>query len=385
MTCDIILSNEIVNNSGVYSVWKGIGYMNKIKAAIIFGGRSNEHEVSIQSAKSVISNINADKYDLHLIGITRQGEWRLFDGDVDNIESWIEMSRPIVLPPDPSYRGYFLTEEPQKIYKLEVAFPVMHGTYAEDGTIQSVLELAGIPYVGPEVLSSAVAMDKVVAKQVCGFNGIPQCKFCSCTAYEWSNNKDGIIAELENELGYPIFVKPANMGSSVGISKAKNREDLINAIDTAFVFDRKIVAEEFVDGREIECAVIGNDECMASVPGEVVSAKEFYDYEAKYDDSFDSATFIPARLEKGLLEDVRKLALKTYKVLNCRGLCRIDFFVTKSDNKILLNEANTLPGFTKISMYPKMMINMGISYSELIDKLFELAVENAQSKNRIHF
>lgn len=359
--------------------------MNKINAAIIFGGRSNEHDVSIQSAKSVISNINTDKYNLHLIGITRQGEWRLFCGTANNIESWLDMSKPIILPPDPSYRGYFLTEDPQKVYKLDVVFPVMHGTYAEDGTIQSVLELAGIPYVGPEVLSSAVAMDKVVAKQVCGFNGIPQCRFCACTAYEWNNSRNDIVAEFENELGYPIFVKPANMGSSVGISKAKSREDLIKAIDKAFLFDRKIVAEEFVDGREIECAVIGNDECTAAVPGEVVSAKEFYDYEAKYDDNFDSATYIPAKLENGVLEDVRKLALKTYKVLNCKGLCRIDFFVTKSDNKILLNEANTLPGFTKISMYPKMMINMGISYSELIDRLFELAIENAQSKSKIHF
>lgn len=359
--------------------------MNKINAAIIFGGRSNEHDVSIQSAKSVISNINQDKYKLHLIGITRQGQWRLYKGAADGIESWLDNSEPLILPPDPLYSGYFLTGDTNRVYKLDVAFPVMHGTYAEDGTIQSVLELAGIPYVGPEVLSSALAMDKVIAKQVCGFNDIPQCKFCSCTVYDWNGKKDGIVSDFERELGYPIFIKPANMGSSVGISKAKNREELIKAIDTAFLFDRKIVAEEFVDGREVECAVIGNDECMASIPGEVVSAKEFYDYEAKYDDKFDSATYIPANLDDVTLENVRELALKTYKVLNCKGLCRIDFFVTKSDNKILLNEANTLPGFTKISMYPKMMINMGISYSELIDKLFELAIENAQSKNKIHF
>lgn len=359
--------------------------MNKINAAIIFGGRSNEHDVSIQSAKSVINNINRDKYNLHLIGITRQGQWRLYKGTADGIEAWLDNSEPLVLPPDPFYGGYFLTGDSNKVHKLEVAFPVMHGTYAEDGTIQSVLELAGIPYVGPEVLSSAVAMDKAVAKQVCGFNGIPQCKFCSYTAYDWSNNKDDIISEIEKELEYPVFIKPANMGSSVGISKAKNREELIKAIGTAFLYDRKIVAEEFVDGREIECAVIGNDECMASIPGEVVSAKEFYDYEAKYDDNFDSATYIPAKLDAATLENVRNLALKTYKVLNCKGLCRIDFFVTRSDNKILLNEANTLPGFTKISMYPKMMINMGISYGELIDRLFELAIENAQSKNKIYF
>lgn len=359
--------------------------MNKINAAVIFGGRSNEHDVSIQSAKSVISNINSDKYNLHLIGITRQGQWRLYKGTTDGIESWQDNSEPLILPPDPLYGGYFLAGNPETVHKLDVAFPVMHGTYAEDGTIQSVLELAGIPYVGPEVLSSALAMDKVVAKQVCGFNGIPQCKFCSCTLYDWNNNKDGIISDFEKTLGYPIFVKPANMGSSVGISKAKNREELAKAIDTAFLFDRKIVAEEFVDGREIECAVMGNDECIASIPGEVVSAKEFYDYEAKYDDNFDSATYIPAKLDSVTLENVRELALRTYKVLNCKGLCRIDFFVTKLDNRILLNEANTLPGFTKISMYPKMMINMGISYGELIDRLFELAVENARSKNKIHF
>ena len=359
--------------------------MSKLNAAIIFGGRSNEHPVSIQSAKSVIQNVDTNKYSLSLIGITRKGEWKLYNGIADDIESWESNSTPIVLPPDPSYKGYICLDEPSVVHHIDVAFPVMHGTYAEDGTIQSVLELAGIPYVGPEVLSSAVAMDKVVAKQVCGFNGIPQCKFCSCDAYEWNKDQEAIITEFENELGYPIFVKPANMGSSVGISKAKDRDSLILAINEAFRFDRKIVAEEFVDGREIECAVLGNDECMASIPGEVVSAKEFYDFEAKYDDNFDSAIYIPAKIDEEILNNIRTLALKTYKVLNCKGLCRIDFFVTKKDNTILLNEANTLPGFTKISMYPKMMINMGMTYSELIDKLFDLAIENAKSKSAIEF
>ncbi len=359
--------------------------MSKLNIAIIFGGRSNEHSVSIQSAKSVISNIDKEKYNLHLIGITRQGQWRLYGGDADSIESWQENSKPLILPVDPTYKGYFLPETPGAVYTIDAAFPVMHGTYAEDGTIQSVLELAGIPYVGPEVLASAVAMDKVIAKQVCGYNNIPQCKFEGFSSHEWANERGAVIKRLEENLGYPIFVKPANLGSSVGISKAKDKDALIEAVDNALKYDRKVCAEEFVKGREIECAVMGNEECMASVPGEVVSAKEFYDFEAKYDDNFDSAIYIPAKLEPEILEEIRRLAIKTYKTLNCRGLSRVDFFVKDGTDEILLNEVNTLPGFTKISMYPKMMINMGFTYSQIIDKLLELAMENAENKNKIQF
>lgn len=359
--------------------------MSKLNAAIIFGGRSNEHDVSLQSARSVITHINADKYELHLIGITRKGEWKLYKGAPEDIESWESNSEAIALPPDLSYRGYFLINKPETIHKIDVAFPVMHGTYAEDGTIQSVLELAGIPYVGSGVLSSAATMDKVIAKQICGYAGIPQCRFVSVEKCEWKKASQAITDEIGSELGYPVFVKPANMGSSVGISKAKTREALIAAIDEAFRFDRKVIAEEFIDGSEIECAVLGNNECMASIPGEIVSAKEFYDYEAKYDDKFDSATYIPARLSEEKLDEVRTLALKTYKTLNCRGLARVDFFVTKKDFKVLLNEVNTLPGFTNISMYPKMMINMGMTYGELIDKLFELALENYKEKSEIEY
>lgn len=359
--------------------------MSKLNAAVIFGGRSNEHDVSIQSAKSVIQHINADKYDLHLIGITRKGEWRLYNGKVESIEAWEAESDVIVLPPDPSYQGYFLINEPEKIHKIDVAFPVMHGTYAEDGTIQSVLELAGIPYVGSGVLSSAATMDKVIAKQICGFAGIEQCRFMSAERNEWKSCAQKIIDELEAELGYPMFIKPANMGSSVGISKAKSRESLVRAMNEAFRFDRKVIAEEFIDGSEVECAVLGNTECVAAVPGEIVSAKEFYDYEAKYDDKFDSATYIPARFSTEKLDEVRELALKTYKTLNCRGLARVDFFVTKKDQRVLLNEVNTLPGFTNISMYPKMMINMGMTYEQLIDRLFELAIDNYNDKSETEY
>ncbi len=359
--------------------------MSKLNAAVIFGGRSNEHDVSVQSAKSVIKHINADKYTIHLIGITRTGEWKLYKGVADDIEEWENNSEAIALPPDPSYKGYFLINNPEKIHKIDVAFPVMHGTYAEDGTIQSVLELAEIPYVGSGVLSSAVVMDKVIAKQVCGYAGIPQCRFMSTEKSEWFKDAKRIVTEFEAALGYPMFVKPANMGSSVGISKAKDRDDLIEAINEAFRFDRKIIVEEFIDGTEIECAVIGNDECMASIPGEIVSAKEFYDYEAKYDDKFDSAIYIPARISPEKIEEVRSLALKTYKTLNCRGLARVDFFITKKDSRVLLNEANSLPGFTNISMYPKMMINMGMTYEQLIDKLFMLALENYSDKSKIEY
>ncbi len=356
----------------------------KLNAAIIFGGRSNEHDVSIQSAKSVIKNINTEKYNITLIGITRKGQWRLYRGIADNIELWEEDSEAIVLPPDPNYKGYFTLSAPDNIHTIDVAFPVMHGTYAEDGTIQSVLELAGIPYVGSGVLSSAVTMDKVIAKQVCGYEGIPQCKFRYAERYLWEASPENVISDFE-ALGYPIFIKPANMGSSVGISKAKTRDELITAINEAFRFDRKIIAEEFIDGDEIECAVMGNDNPFAATPGEIVSAKEFYDFEAKYDDKFDSAIYIPARIDNDKLEEVKALAIKTYKTLNCKGLSRVDFFVTKKDKSVLLNEVNSLPGFTKISMYPKMMINMGIAYNEIIDRLFELAIENHNDRNRIEF
>lgn len=361
--------------------------MSKPNAAIIFGGRSKEHDVSIQSAKSVIKNINTDKYNIHLIGITRKGEWKLYNGTAEQLENWESNSTKIVIPPDTSYNGYFCIDTPEIIHKIDVAFLVMHGTYAEDGTIQSVFELAGIPYVGCGVLASAATMDKVIAKQICGYNNIPQCKFCSATKSDWLNDSDKILNNFESELGYPIFIKPANMGSSVGISKAKNRDELIKSINEAFRFDRKIIAEEFIDGREIECAVIGNDECTASIPGEVISAKEkeFYDYEAKYDDKFDSEIQIPAKLSEDKLNEIRALAIKTYKTLNCTGLSRVDFFVTNKDSRVLLNEVNSLPGFTKISMYPKMIINMGIPYDRLIDKLFELAIENYKDKSKIEY
>lgn len=359
--------------------------MSKLKVAILFGGRSNEHEVSIQSAKSVISNLDRSKYELYIIGITRAGEWRLFNGDPAELENWLGNSESITLPPDPTYKGFFKTSAPDKVYKLDVVFPVMHGTYAEDGTIQSVLELAGIAYVGSEVLSSATTMDKVFAKEICGYNNVPQGKFIGISHFEWNNSKEEIIANAEKTLGYPIFVKPANMGSSVGINKAKTKDALIDAVEEAFRFDRKVVLEEFIDGREIECAVIGNDSPEAALPGEIVSAKEFYDYEAKYDDKFDSAIYIPAEIGQEKLEEVRALAVKTYKVLNCRGLARVDFFLRRKDGKVLLNEVNSLPGFTKISMYPKMMINMGLTYSELIDRLLSLAIENAADKAKIHF
>ncbi len=359
--------------------------MGKLNVAIIFGGRSMEHDVSIQSAKSVINNINVEKYNIHLIGITKKGEWLRYNGTADCIENWEKDSEPIILPPDPTVKGYFTKCEPSVIHKINVAFPVMHGTYAEDGTIQSVLELAGIPYVGSGVLSSAVTMDKVIAKQVCGYMGIPQCKFDYTEKSEWVSDYDGIITRFEASLGYPIFVKPANLGSSVGISKAKDRIELKKAIDDAFRYDRKVIAEEFVDGREIECAVLGNDFLLASLPGEVVPAKEFYDYEAKYDDGFDSPIYIPAHISEEKLEEVRQLAVRVYRTLNCRGLSRVDFFMRKSDGVILLNEVNSLPGFTRISMYPKMMINMGIPYDELVDRLLSLAIENFEDKGKLEF
>lgn len=357
----------------------------KRNVMILFGGRSNEHDVSLMSVSSIIKNIDTAKYNLHLIGITREGIWKHYQGDAADLTHWQNSSEPIVFPADPSYGGYFPYSCPQEIHKIDVAFPVMHGTYAEDGTIQSVLELAGIPYVGSGVLASALAMDKVAAKQICAQNHIPQCDFDSIEKYQWLEDKEAVLQKLENRFSYPVFVKPANMGSSVGINKAVSRESLMKAIEEALRYDRKVIVEEFIRGREIECAVLGNAHPKAAIPGEVFSAKEFYDYAAKYDNSLGSTTRIPADIPQPKIEEIRRIAIQAYQALGCKGLSRVDFFLTDADQRVLLNEVNTLPGFTSISMYPKMWIAMGMSYSELIDTLLELAIEEANDKNQLQY
>ncbi len=347
-------------------------------ALVIFGSDSSEHDVSCVSACSVIKNIPADKYDTVMLGITKDGKWYLYEGDVDLLpeDKWVDSGKitPAVLSPDSNDRGLIVFGENgvRKIH-IDVVFPVLHGKNGEDGTIQGLFELAKIPYVGCGVLSSAVCMDKAFANAMADFAGIKQAKWLSVKKSEYPKIKNDFIEKCASYLGFPIFVKPANAGSSVGISKAKNASELEKAIDFAFGFDSKLVLEEAIVGKEVECAVLGNGEPAASCIGEIAPCNEFYDYEAKY--QADSGLFIPARISDEEAEKVRAAAINVYKALDCRGLSRCDFFLRESDGEVYFNEVNTIPGFTSISMYPKLFGAVGIEYGELLDRLFTLAEE----------
>lgn len=349
----------------------------KLKVAILFGGKSGEHEISLVSASSIIDNIDRDKYELYLIGITKEGHWRYFSGESERIKNgkWEEESKPLVFPGDPSYGGFILMEDPTKVYNVDVVFPVLHGPCGEDGTIQGLLELSEIPYVGCDVLSSSVGMDKIMAKRVFEAMGLPQGDYIGLLREDIQEDLEKAIAIIEDSFPYPVFVKPANMGSSVGISKAKDREGLIQALKLAGKYDKKIIVEEFINGREIECAVLGNYRAKASILGEILPSKEFYDYHAKYQDGGESKLLIPAPLTPQKEKEIGELALKAYEALGCSGLSRVDFFLEKESEKVYINEVNTMPGFTEISMYPKLWETGGISYSDLIHNLIELALE----------
>jgi len=354
----------------------------RLNVAILFGGQSGEHEVSLESATSVINNIDLERYNLYLIGITKSGQWRYYDGDVSKIVTgeWEKESKPAVFPGDPSYRGFFLTEDPSKIYPIDVVFPVMHGPHAEDGTIQGLLELANIPYVGCGVLASSTAMDKAIAKVIFAAHGLPQGDYMVVLKHSLKEDLDEVLEEIEHKFTYPVFVKPANMGSSVGITKAHNRDELVEGLKKAAKYDRKIVVEEYINGREIECAVLGNNDPKASILGEIIPSNEFYDYHAKYRDGGKSRLLIPAPISDSKSKEIQEIAIKAYKALDCSGLARVDFFVDKENEKVYLNEVNTMPGFTQISMYPKLWEATGIPYSKLIDCLIELAQERFKEK-----
>ncbi len=359
--------------------------MDKKRIAVIFGGKSSEHSVSEVSAAYVISQIPKDKYDIYMLGITKSGRWLLYDGSIDSVRdgSWVknENNRTAFISPDPTVGGItVLTEGGSNIIKLDCVFPVLHGKNGEDGTIQGLLDLSGIPYVGCGTLASADCMDKIVTNIIFQYNGIDQADFSWFNITDYRNDPESIIAKTEKELPqYPVFVKPANAGSSVGVSKANSRKELIAAIEKAANEDDRILIEECIIGKEVECAVLGNNYPVASVPGEIAPAAEFYDYDAKYNNA-DSKLFIPARISEELMEKVKTSAVKAYKALNCSGLSRVDFFVTE-DGRVLLNEINTLPGFTSISMYPKLMAESNIPGSKLIERLIELAYERAGVKN----
>ena len=353
--------------------------MEKRSIAVIFGGKSSEHEVSRVSASYVISTIPRDKYNVYTIGITKGGRWLLYSGDVSAIAdgSWEkdENNRTAFIAPAPSLSGMVVIyPDRTEIIKLDVIFPVLHGKNGEDGTIQGIFEMSGIPYVGCGVLASAACMDKAVTNILLEKFGIDQAAYTWFYSYEYEKDPAGVIAKIEKELPeYPVFVKPANAGSSVGVSKAHDRDELVKAIEIACAEDSRIVVEENIVGHEVECAVLGNNEPIASVPGQIAPASEFYDYDAKYNNAA-SELYIPARISEELMEKVRQTAIKAYTMIGCSGLSRVDFFVT-DDGRVLLNEINTLPGFTSISMYPKLMAESGYKGEALIEALIKSAFE----------
>ena len=352
--------------------------MDKKKIAVVFGGKSSEHEISRISATYVISQISKEKYDIFTIGITKQGKWLLYTGDTEAIKdgSWEndKNNKTAFIAPAPSVHGMVIMSEGKcETVRLDVIFPVLHGKNGEDGTIQGLFEMSGIPYVGCGVLASADCMDKVTANIIFAALGIDQAAFTWCYSHEYHRSPADCVNKVEKALAYPIFVKPANAGSSVGISKANNRAELMTAIETAAKEDSRILFEETIVGKEVECAVLGNERPFASTVGEIAPASEFYDYDAKYNNA-NSLLFIPARIDSEAIEKIRETAVKAYCAIGCKGLSRVDFFVTE-DNRILLNEINTLPGFTSISMYPKLMEKSGIGGRELVEKLIELAFE----------
>jgi D-alanine-D-alanine ligase len=360
--------------------------MTKLKIGVLFGGRSAEHEVSLVSAASVINALDKSKYDVVPIGITKDGRWLSAVNAIQLLKdhSPIEQLPEHVLLPDPRKQSLVNVSGafPQNAQKVDVIFPVIHGTFGEDGTIQGLFELADIPYVGAGVLGSAVGMDKVIAKQLLENAGIPVAPGVAFLYSQYQAKPKNYIVEIERKLKYPCFVKPPNQGSSVGISKAHNRKELIAAIAMAGEYDRKILVEKAVKHpREIELSVMGNDRPVVSLPGEIVPSNEFYDYDAKYVDG-KSAAHIPAKLPKTLIKKLQACALKAYAVLDCAGMARVDFLVQKN-GKIFLNEINTLPGFTSISMYPKMWEASGVSYTELLDKLIGFALERHEQKKKL--
>lgn len=351
---------------------------NKLKVGIVFGGRSAEHEVSLQSAKSIIEAIDKDKYEVVLIGIDKKGKWFLNENsnfllnaaDPKNIRLLESQAQLAVSPGEEKAQLVNLSAN-QPLDKLDVVFPVLHGPFGEDGAMQGLLKVVDIPFAGPSVLGSAVSMDKDVMKRLMRDAGIPNADFVTLYKHQLAKiDYEAIVAKL----GSPLFIKPANMGSSVGVNKAGNREEFFTHLETAFQFDVKVVVEKFIKGREIECAVLGNEEPEASIPGEILAHHEFYSYEAKYIDEKGASLKIPAELSEEMIRKVQEVAIKTFQVLCCEGMGRVDMFIT-GQNEIFVNEINTIPGFTKISMYPKLWEYSGLPYKTLITRLLELAIQ----------
>ena len=353
--------------------------MRKLNVCVLFGGISPEHEVSLRSAESVLHNLDPEKYNIYPVGITKDGDWIHFGGtDYSQLPDGTWLSHPenrrATIPP---IRGQGLLRfEGDCVVReqIDVVFPVLHGENGEDGAMQGLLQMAGIPYVGPHVAESAVAMDKTLTKLVADNAGVPQAAWLLIRSSELPARMEQLLQKVEERFCYPVFVKPAGTGSSVGVSKTMDREQLEQALLKAGEFDDKILVEEFIHGREVEVAVMGNETPVASICGEIDSGAEFYDYDAKYVTD-TSVAYIPARIDEETAEMVREQAIKIYRAIGCKGLSRVDFFVTYEENRVVFNEINTLPGFTSISMYPKLFAASGIPYGELLDQLLELALE----------
>lgn len=357
--------------------------MKKTRVGILFGGQSAEHEVSLQSAKNIIASLNREKYEPVLIGIDKTGRWHLQEESTYLLHA----ENPKLIALNKSSDAVSLTpwksdaniHSKQGSQGIDVIFPVLHGPLGEDGTVQGLLKLAHLPFVGAGVLGSAVGMDKDVMKRLLRGAGIPVGKFL---VVKDSEKKSLSFAAIQKQLGVPFFVKPANLGSSVGVSKVHSEAEFDKAIHDAFSYDTKILIEEYIEGREIECAVLGNDAPEASVAGEIVPTHEFYSYDAKYIDEDGAKLIIPVSLPDATLKEVQELAVNAFKVLCCEGMARVDFFLTK-DGKIFVNEINTIPGFTKISMYPKLWEASGVGYTELIDRLIQLAIERFEKEQKL--
>ena len=353
--------------------------MAKLNVCVLFGGMSPEHDVSLRSAESVLNNMDTERYNVFPVGIAKDGDWILY-GSTDYSKlptgQWLNCpeNRRAAISPIRG-QGLLIFEGDNVIREMiEIVFPVLHGENGEDGSVQGLLQLAGIPFVGPHVAASAVSMDKTLTKLVADNAGVKQAAWQLVRAAEVRSHMEQVITRLEGKFNYPMFVKPAGTGSSVGVSKAADREGLVRALSHAVQFDSKILVEEFIHGREVEVAVMGNESPVASVCGEIDSGADFYDYDAKYVTD-TSVAYIPARIPAEVEEFVREQAVKIYSAIGCQGLSRVDFFVTYEDNRVVFNEINTLPGFTSISMYPKLFAASGIPYSQIIDNLLKLAQE----------
>jgi D-alanine-D-alanine ligase len=357
----------------------------KIRVAVLFGGRSGEHDVSLMSARSVLSVLNPNKYEVTQVGITREGKWLTGEDVVGKFAGeTFEGLEPVIVSPDPSEAGLYVlrADRLEKLTDVDVFFPVLHGTFGEDGTLQGLFELADVAYVGAGVAGSSVGMDKGIFKDVMVAHNIPVVDMIVITRAEIERDMQTAISKSEAVSGYPLFTKPANLGSSVGVTKCNNRSDLQEGLIEAAAYDRRVLVQRGVtNAHEIEVSVLGNDDPKASVPGEVLPSREFYSYESKYVDG-TSGLMIPAQLPAELSEQVRSIAIRAYQAIDCSGMARVDFFVEKDSHRIYLNELNTIPGFTQISMYPKLWEASGLPYPQLVDQLIELAMQRKTERDR---